>query len=419
MLFNPEWSLKRIELQIQVNVSDVKPSCSPFLRTSYEGWTTWLRQRGNIYRNRIVRDVTGMLGTGLGVLNSIDSEVIMNKLAATTADLSKLQQPLKSSLLALGAHQWLISKVLPRWEQINMEDHQLITKALGGLQDDVALALSCIQAQMWMQSIAASIIREGEEGIFPTEIRKMVWDNATEVERKLQSWWKMVNFTYDPNTHTITGFVLTIRNAVIITIHPIVALGINHNGVLLYPFEHRTWARKTGDKWQTVDLESCIMREQQGFLCESNTIMAQDTCLDTDQKICHFEARPNANLKTVIIYAGKGCACLRTKCNTITVDGEVKETAQYSNYCICNFTTITGCDFSYSAAVVSHQFLKSNFTPSQMIIPTPIGLNISSIKELLKHADLQRILEETKEKGHETLLMIHHDVEGIKKVLKR
>ena len=98
--------------------------------------------------------------------------------------------------------------------------------------------------------------------------------------------------------------------------------------------------------------------------------MAQDTCLDTDQKICHFEAQPNANLKTVIIYARKECACSRTKCNTITVDGEVKETAQYSNYCICNFTTITGCDFSYSAPVVSHQFLKSNFTLSQMIIPT-------------------------------------------------
>ena len=72
MLFNPEWSLKIIELHIQVNVSDAKPSCSPFLRTSYEGWTAWLRKRGNIYRNRIMRDVTGMLGTGLGVLNSID-----------------------------------------------------------------------------------------------------------------------------------------------------------------------------------------------------------------------------------------------------------------------------------------------------------------------------------------------------------
>ena len=161
--------------------------------------------------------------------------------------------------------------------------------------------------------------------------------------------------------------------------------------------EHGPERQATSGK--PVDLESCIMREEQGFLCESNTIMAQDTCLDTDQKICHFEARPNANLETVIIYAGKGCACLRTKCNTITVDGEVKETAQYSNYCICNFT--------------------SNFTLSQMIIPTPIGLNISSIKELLKHSDLQRILEETKEKGHETLLMIHHDVEGIKKVLKK
>lgn len=41
---------------------------------------------------------------------------------------------------------------------------------------------------MWMQSVAAVVIREGEKGIFPAEIRKIVWDNASEMERELQSW---------------------------------------------------------------------------------------------------------------------------------------------------------------------------------------------------------------------------------------
>ena len=45
------------------------------------------------------------MGAGLGILNSIDSEVLMNKLATTTADLTKLQQPLQSSLTALGIQQ--------------------------------------------------------------------------------------------------------------------------------------------------------------------------------------------------------------------------------------------------------------------------------------------------------------------------
>ena len=34
MLFNPERSLKRVELLMQVNVSDIQPACSPFLKPS-------------------------------------------------------------------------------------------------------------------------------------------------------------------------------------------------------------------------------------------------------------------------------------------------------------------------------------------------------------------------------------------------
>lgn len=63
-------------------------------------------------------DLTGVLGTGLGVLNTIDSEVLMNKLAATTSDQAKLQ------LLALGTRQWLLSNVLPKWEKVNVKDHE-------------------------------------------------------------------------------------------------------------------------------------------------------------------------------------------------------------------------------------------------------------------------------------------------------
>lgn len=34
-----------------------------------------------------------------------------------------------------------------------------------------------------MQSVVAAIIREGEEGTLPTEIRKVVWDNAPNYEK--------------------------------------------------------------------------------------------------------------------------------------------------------------------------------------------------------------------------------------------
>lgn len=122
------------------------------------------------------------MGSGLGILNSIDSEVLMNKLATTNRDLTELQQPLHSSLLALGTQQWLLSTILPTWEKVTGNDHQLVTDALGATQNNLSLALSCIQAQLGMQSVAASIRREGEEGTFPTEIRKIIWDSATDFE---------------------------------------------------------------------------------------------------------------------------------------------------------------------------------------------------------------------------------------------
>lgn len=101
--------------------------------------------------------------------------------------------------------------------------------------------------------------KEGEERNFPTEIRTIIWDRAMSFERELQSWWKMKNFTYNPITHTVKAFVLTICNASIYVIHPFLALGINHKGTILYPLEQRAWARKIENRWQTVDPECCIV----------------------------------------------------------------------------------------------------------------------------------------------------------------
>jgi len=242
---------------MQINVSAIKPICSPFLGTSYAGWYAWLHER-ILTSSRLKRDVTGILETSLGVLNSIDAEVLANKLVTTTGDLNRLEHPLWSSLLTLGNHQWLFSNILPQWEETSEKDNQLIANALGAAQSSISLALSCIQAQLWMQSMTAAIIREGEEGTLPTEIRKVIWDNAIDFEKKFQSWWYLVNFTYDPTESKATAFVLTIQNASVYTIHPIIALGLNTNGTVLYPIEHRVWAKRDGDKWQTVDIDACI-----------------------------------------------------------------------------------------------------------------------------------------------------------------
>ncbi|XP_036261996.1 uncharacterized protein LOC118701477 [Molothrus ater] len=271
-----------------------------------------------------------------------------------------------------------------------------------------------------MQSVSASIIREGEEGTFPREIRKIIWDNATDFEREFQSWWKLVNFTYNAISNTATAFVLTIRNASVHLVFPVIALGINHDGAVLYPIEHRGWARQFDDKWQTVDLESCIIREQLGFICEGNGIIAQDICLDTEQNICHFEIRPNETSKRVLIYTGNGCACFRTICDSVLVDNIVVDTKNHSNFCACNFTKITGCDIAYEAKVTSHHLLQSNYTLLHKLMPTPIGMNFTLVRQLMLHQDLIRILEKIKESGQKTLVTVHHhDVGKIHRVIER
>ncbi|KAK4825339.1 hypothetical protein QYF61_026858 [Mycteria americana] len=322
-----------VELLMQINISTIKPTCSPFL-----GWLVWLHGRTLTSPRRTRRDVTGTIGTGLGVLNSIDAKVLLNNLRKTTSDLNELEHPLQSSLLALGTTQWLLSDMLPQWERISERDHQLIVDALSAAQNNVSLALSCIQAQLWMQSMVAAVIREGEEGTLPSEMRKVIWDKATRFDKEFQPWRYLVNFTFDPINSKATGFVLTICSASVCTTYPTIASGLNHEGTILYPLEHRVWAPRNRKKRQTVDVNACIVRA----IYESNTIKALDICLDTEQNVCHFEIHPDGTPETGLVYIGKGRVCMRTLCDFIFIDNITGDTSNRSNICVCNFTKITG-----------------------------------------------------------------------------
>ena len=90
---------------------------------------------------------------------------------------------------------------------------------------------------------------------------------------------------------------MTICSALVYTTYPVIALGLNHHGTVLCPLERRVQAQQKVNKWQTVNVDACVVREQQGFICESNTIKAQDICLDTEQNICHFEIHSMKPLK--------------------------------------------------------------------------------------------------------------------------
>ncbi|KAK4806386.1 hypothetical protein QYF61_016236 [Mycteria americana] len=103
-----------------------------------------------------------------------------------------------------------------------------------------------------------------------------------------------------------------------------VVLAAQNGAKVIYVDSYAVWAGAT--------------QEQQGFICESNTIKAQDICLDTEQNVCHFEIYPDEAPETVLVYIGKGCVCMRTLCDFIIVDNITVDTSYHSNICVRNFT---------------------------------------------------------------------------------
>lgn len=83
----------------------------------------------------------------------------------------------------------------------------MIIDTLGTAGGNISLGLGYTQAQLWMQSVAASIIRDGEDSIFPAGIHEVVWDNVSDLEKELQPWWILVNYTYDPMMSMVKAFV--------------------------------------------------------------------------------------------------------------------------------------------------------------------------------------------------------------------
>ena len=106
------------------------------------------------------------------------------------------------------------------------------------LQTNTSMALSCIQAQLGIQTTVSALIRAGESGTLSKETQKIMWDKANDSERRFQSLWNLVNFAYDPMQDSITAFVMTTAQASVHTIYAVIALGINHNESVLYPTEH-------------------------------------------------------------------------------------------------------------------------------------------------------------------------------------
>lgn len=54
----------------------------------------------------------------------------------------------------------------------------------------------------------------------------------------------------------------------------------------------------------------------------------------------------------------------------------------------------------------------------QDLLPTPIGMNLTSSRKLLQREDLKQMLRQAQENGQRTLVLVHHEVEKIDHVLE-
>lgn len=127
-----------------------------------------------------------------------------------------------------------------------------------------------------------------------------------------------------------------------------------------HPLEHRVWAWKDGNKWETTDTNTGIAWEQQGYTCECNTIKTQVICCDTKQNTSHFEIHPNENLETV--YTGKWCAFMRPSCNFVFVDNITVDTSNHSHICAITLSTLQNVILVIQLLLYPIKLLKSNYT---------------------------------------------------------
>ncbi|KAL9870446.1 uncharacterized protein GJ701_012253 [Geothlypis trichas] len=418
LLLDPTYSLKKVQMNIHADVTHLQKDCRPFVQQSLKGWNAWLATRS--YHRRAQRDISGWVGTGFGILNAVDQEVLVNKLSTVTTNLGKLKVPLSSSMLTLAETQSLVVKLLTMVANHTAEDFVKLADYTGELSKDIALAIQCSQTQQWVQSVAAGIMREGTSGILPQELRETILkdNHTTQFEKDHQAWWQLVNFTYEPQQEHIEAYVLTISAAEERAIFPILTLGTIQQDVIVKPIDHNVWASYDyiKNKWQSVSTEACIPRGQLGYVCENAVVEAEDLCLDAENSICTFEMLLHDRTQSQVYYIGNGCACVRTACDNVTIDN-CREETNNTNFCVCNFTKIVGCDFHYTVPITTQQLINTDLNLYREIPELQIGMDVKILKAMLAHPKVKKLVQRVNQTTKRMVWQVEHDSERIKNVL--
>lgn len=146
---------------------------------------------------------------------------------------------------------------------------------------------------------------------------------------------------------SLQSFVLTIKNATKYCVIPILALAVLRTHVPVRPIQHNLWAifNKKTRSWQTLSIKACLPRDALNSVCKNAVLEREDRCWHAEGSTCIFEMSPVTHAQSQECCVGRGCACVRSSCTTITIES-FNETTNGTNFSICNFTTKSGCDFS-------------------------------------------------------------------------
>ncbi|XP_017666668.1 PREDICTED: uncharacterized protein LOC108495470 [Lepidothrix coronata] len=166
-----------------------------------------------------------------------------------------------------------------------------------------------------------------------------------------------------------------------------------HQNIIIRPIGHNVWASydHTKKKWQSVNTEACIPKGQLGYICENAVVGNEDLCLDTEDSACTFEMLPHTKTQSQVYYVGNGCACVRTFCVNFTID-TCHEVVNDTNFCVCNFTKIIGCDFNYTIPITTEQLIENDY-----LLYHDRDTNrerYKSFQKMFEHLDIEKMVQE-------------------------
>ncbi|XP_059588713.1 uncharacterized protein LOC109283277 isoform X1 [Alligator mississippiensis] len=333
--------------------------------------------------------------------------------------MGKMGSPLTASLKMLSEEQQLISKVFPGWEKLIEGDEKLMMSGVQSLQNNVSLALACEQAQALTQNVIMGMIRQAMMGQIPMEAINLIRPHVTEEELALQPWWRSVNASYNHHQQNLQLFLITVAGKEIRTIHPVVPLGLQiDDSSVMYSRDHNTWAWQKDSAWKTVNVKGCRRKEGLGYICEDQALEEHDECFfpqPGNKSHCSFDVIQER--ESAIVYVGKACVCMRTRCDIVLINGYwIQPMVPYINRCFCNVTTIVTCDLKFTVPIWTIQHLNAYPELYKKVFPILLGMGLITIKELLTHPSLQAELQRLKALGENGKLEIQHHNQEISKL---